>query len=68
MTQIYLVSFNSSPCCKYFIAVRTGVAVVLDALVDDLDVPVQVPLLAEHLVTLRTRGRLVDLDVEMNLK
>jgi len=48
-------------------AVLAGVAVVLDALVDDLDVPVQVTFFAEYFVALRARGRLVNLDVEMNL-
>ena len=62
------ISFDSSPCCKYFVAVRTRITVVLDAFVDDLYVPVEMTLLAEHFVTYWTRGWLVDLDVEMNLQ
>ena len=57
-----------SPRCKYFVTVRTGIAVVLDALVDNLDVPVQMSLLTEHFMTFRTGCRFVYLDVEMNLR
>ena len=59
---------TSSPRCKYFVAVRTRIAVVLDALVDDLDVSVEMSLLAEHFLTNWTRGWLVNLYVEMNLQ
>ena len=50
-----------------FTAVRTRVTVVLYTLMNDLDVSVQVPLLAEDLVALGTGGWLVDLDVEVDL-
>ena len=50
-----------------FTTVRTRVTVVLNTLMNDLDVSVQVPLLAEDLVALRTGGWLVDLDVEVDL-
>ena len=61
------VRFQAGSSCKYFFAVRTWITIVLDALVDDLYVPVKMPLLAEHFVTYWTRGWLVDLDVEVNL-
>ena len=38
-----------------------------DPFVDDLDVPVEVPLLAEQLAALGAGGRLVDLDVQVHL-
>ena len=62
------LSEYSSPRCKYFVAVGAGVAVVFDALVDDLDVPVQMALLAKHLLAYGTRGWFVDLNVKMNLE
>ena len=67
-SNICFIMFFFSPRCKYFVAVRTRVAVVLDALVDDLDVSVEMSLLAEHFVTNWTRGWLVNLYVEMNLQ
>ena len=58
-----VVQLQVLPGGEYFLAVGTGVAVVLDTLVDDLDVSVQVTFLAEHFVTLRTCRRFVNLDV-----
>ena len=55
------------PRGENFTAVRTRVTVVLNTLMNDLDVPVQVPLLAKDLVALGTGGWLVDLDVEVDL-
>lgn len=52
---------------EYFAAVGTGVAVVLDTVMDNLDVPIQVPFFAEHFAALGTGGWFMDLDVEVNL-
>ena len=56
------------PCGEHLATIGAWIAEVFNALVDDLDVSVQVALLAEHLVALGAGGRLVDLDVEVNLK
>ena len=55
------------PCSKHFAAVGARITEVFNALVDYLDVTVEVAFLAEYLIALRTCGWLVDLDVQMHL-
>ena len=51
------------PCGEHLATIGAWIAEVFNALVDDLDVTVKVAFLAEYLIALGTRGRLVDLDV-----
>ena len=67
-TVQYIIVLYSSPRSEDFTTVRTGITVVFNSLVYDLDVPVQVTLLAEHFMTLRAGCRLVYLDVEVDLQ
>ena len=67
-TVQYKIVLCSSPRSEDFTTVRTGITVVFNSLVYDLDVPVQVTLLAEHFMTLRAGCRLVYLDVEVDLQ
>ena len=58
----------SSPRSEDLPAVGTGITVILDALVNDLNVTVQVSLLTEHFMTFRTGCWFMYLNVEMNLR